>query len=98
MGKLWQMFLSIFKSTWFKAFLMVAVDKLKQILEKIGPEAYAKIKAKIITVKDMNVPGTQKIKIVADYVRSLIPEKLSDSAINYLIESIVQDLQDKKAI
>ena len=35
MTKLWSWFTSIFKSVWFKAFLMLATEKLKKILEQV---------------------------------------------------------------
>lgn len=95
MKKLWQWVLSIFKSAWFKAFLMFAVSKLKEILEKIGKEAYKKIKAKAKELSESTMTGPQKAKALADYIRSLVPG-MADSAVNYLIETIVQELKDKQ--
>lgn len=95
MGKLWQWVLNIFKSAWFKAFLMFAMGKLKEILEKVGKEAYDKIKAKAEELSSSSMTGAQKAKALADYIRSLVPG-MADSAVNYLIETIVQELKDKQ--
>jgi hypothetical protein len=97
MGNLWKWFLGLFKTAWFKAFLMFAVDKLRNILEVIGQEAYEKIKAKIIEVSKMDITNKAKVDLVFKFIKSLVPV-LSDSAVNYMIEAIVQELKDKKVI
>ena len=97
MTKLWSWFTSIFKSVWFKAFLMLATEKLKKILEQVGQEAYDKIRVKIIEISKSNLSNTEKAKAVAKYIKELVPV-LADSAINYLLESMIQDLKSKKVI
>jgi len=97
MGKLWKWFLGLFKTAWFKAFLMFAVERLKKIFEQVGKEAYEKIRAKVIDVASLNISNTEKLKAVFKYVKELVPA-LSDSAVNYLIESIIQDLKNQRKI
>jgi hypothetical protein len=76
---------------------MFALDILKQIIMRVGQENYALIKQKITTVAQMNISGKEKAAIVLKYAQSLVPG-IASSALNYLIESIVQELKDKKII
>lgn len=96
MGKLVKWFLGIFKSAWFKATLASVVDKLKDILLQVGQDALEKIKAKVAEVAVMNISSEKKAKIVFDYIKSLVPI-LSDSAVNYLLETLVQQHKSKDA-
>ena len=95
MGKLWSWFIGLFKTAWFKAFLMFAIDKLKAILEQIGKEAYAKIVAKAIELGASSLTGPQKAKALVTFIKDLVPG-IADSMVNYLIEAIVQNLKDQK--
>ena len=85
------------QKAWVKALLALAAKKLKEILIKVGEDAMTKIKTKIIEVGQSSMTGPEKAKAVAKYIKELVPG-LADSAINYLIESLVQQLKDQKAI
>ena len=87
----------IVKSAWFKAVVVFAANKLKDVLVYIGKEVYEMIVVKIQEVSKLDISGKEKAEIVAKYIKKQSPG-LGQSAINYLIESIVQDLKDKRVI
>ena len=82
---------------WVKNVLNVIWDILKSILIQVGKEALGKIKAKIIEVNSQNISNEKKFQIVYDYAKSLIPN-MKESALNLLIESLVNQLKSREEI
>lgn len=89
---------NIFKSDWMKAILAFVLDRIKEILSQVGKDALNHIKKKIIEVgSNTNYDNKKKFEIVFEYVKSMIPA-LRDSAINLLIETLVNQLKAEKKL
>jgi galactose-1-phosphate uridylyltransferase len=94
---IWQKIVAFFQKAWVKVLLKFVTDKLKEILIKVGEDAIGKIKDKIIAEAGTSKSGTEKLKAVVKYVKELVPT-LPDAAINFLIESLVNQLKDAEEI
>ena len=85
--------------TWLKAMLQVVQDILISIAKQIGREYLNQLRTKIIEVSKKDISTEQKFKEVFTYARvSLKLSDIKDSALNLLIESLVNSLKKDNII
>ena len=89
---MWKWLKSIFSSGWMKAILQFILSHLKTVLVQVGKEVYDRVKAKIVEVSGMQITNKEKFDLVFKYAKGLLPE-IKDSALNLLIESLVNQLK-----
>ena len=94
---MWSWLKNIVLPAWLKTILSAIWEVLKSIFLQVGKDAVDKIKAKIIEVSTMSVPNDQKFQLVFDYAKSLLP-LMKESALNLLIEALVNQLKTAKTI
>lgn len=87
----------MFKGNWLKNILAIVVSILKPVLTQVGKEAIDKIKQKIIAVASENTTNKDKFNKVVGFAKELLPT-MKDSALNLLVESLVNILKTKGAI
>ena len=84
---------------WLKDFLTKLQTIVIQILTQIGQDLIEAIKYKIIEVSKEDISGEEKFEKVFDFVRGELKiTHLKTSAINLLIEGLVNLLKNDKVI
>ena len=92
---IWSWIVGIFKSEWFKDLLAFLMQRTADILSNIGQDAVTAIKAEMARVNTITpaISGAKKFSIVFKFAVALLPG-IPESVINYLIESLVQEIKN----
>ena len=95
---IWTWFTGVVQQTWFQNILNSIVRALKLTLSNVGQDALNKITAKIKeAAAHPTMSNTDKFLTVYAYAKSLVPF-MGESALRFLIESLIQDLKSNDSI
>jgi len=95
--KIWTSIKNFFKRPWMKSIIDFVGNKLKEVLGFIGKSVYNEIMSKIVEVNLEDISGEEKFKKVYTHAQDFVSD-LPESTLNFLIETLVQDLKEKGKI
>jgi hypothetical protein len=87
----------IFSNPYVKILIDAALSALKKTLTNVSQNELTMIKNKIIMVSKLDISNQEKFQKVAEETYALLPN-VGKSYLNLLIETIIRDLKDSKAI
>ena len=89
---MWAKIINAIKRFFASAFVKKIANILVNVIKEIGEAKFAALKNQVIIVNGQNIPGTEKMKKVFEFARTL-HLGIENSAINLIIESIVSEIK-----